>query len=538
MKSITQNIPLSAIEERENIRKTYDPVQLKQLSDSIVLKGQLQAIGVRPKMVDGKVVTGKYVVVFGHRRFRAHKLAKLTEIRAEVIDVADDAEVTVLQDIENGQRVNLDILDRAAGHQKMKADGKSLEEIATSTTTSEATVRDSLKLSELVPDVLTAFRDGKISFSHAVQIAKVPPTLQPELLKWSMKPLDQWRKEWPSVRELKQKVDNEYILDLKKAQFDPKDALLVPAAGACTTCVKRTGAQSQLFEGYKADLCLDRPCNDVKTDAALAKMGAKVLPADEARDTFWDNGNTKRDGDYVLAAAENESDPKRRPFAELVGEEVAKKLEVVAVDPTGKVVKLFNKKAAEAAVKKAGLVSEAKKEAELKSKQREQKRKAKAANVDTKEIERKEDFEESIKKALAGAIVAAFEKEGASAKALRFLLERLVSVFYCTELYERRGLKVGVGREALEKAFAKHFGAAKPDVLTGVFFEALFTDDNTDDEERDLLLVDAAQLLRVNLTKIEIDLREADAAARAKVAESKSLTQHAKKPAGKKGKAA
>lgn len=537
MKSTTQMIPLSAIEESaDNARTIYDPIAMKQLADSITLHGLLEPICIRPKVVDGKKVEGKFVCVFGHRRLRAMPKARdaegaaLKEIRCEVREATDE-EVVVLQDVENHQRVNLHALERSAGHQAMKAAGKSIEEIAKATSTSEATVRDSLKIGDLVGEAAAAFRTGKVDFSKAIIIAKVPPVLQPAILKWALTPYND-AGDLPAVRELKEIVDREFILDLKKAQFDIKDASLVPAAGACTTCPKRTGAQPGLFDGYKPDLCTDRPCNDLKTETSIERLGDKALPMDEAREIFWPHGGLRHDSGYVKAEQAVQGDPQQRKYGELMAPEIAEKLALTTRNPQdGKVVVLFKAKAAENAVKKA--VAAAQREAEAKVKAREQKRTAKAKNVDVKEVQRKEKFEDGIRDALTAALVAAFEKEGPSVKALRFLLEKLVGLLYLGEpLFDRRGLKMGPyssGRTV--KAFAKHFGAAKADVLTGLLFEIILKDENSDIDEEAALMVAAGELLKVNLKKIEIDLREAEAAAQAKKKPEAKDSKPAKKKA-------
>ncbi len=346
MKTATQIIPVSAIEESpDNVRTNYDPVQLKQLSDSIVLHGQLQPIGVRPKVVDGKPVAGKFVAIWGHRRLRAHKLASLKEIRCEVRPTTD-AEVPVLQDVENNQRVNLHALERSVGHLAMKAAGSTLEEIAKATSTSEATVRDSLKIGDLVAAAMNAFREGKIEFSKAIILAKVPATLQPEVLKWLLTP--DRNGELPSSRDLRDQVETNYMLDLKKAPFDTKDALLVKAAGSCTGCLKRTGSQPDFFANVKPDICTDKLCYRGKCDAVLVQKkeaGAKVLSQADAKKAFdqYSRGGEDRvdyNGDFVLA--DDKRYDSKKTYAQLVDKEQI----VIAQNPTtGNVVQLVPKSA-------------------------------------------------------------------------------------------------------------------------------------------------------------------------------------------------
>jgi ParB family transcriptional regulator, chromosome partitioning protein len=73
------------------------------------------------------------------------------------------------------------------------------------------------------------------------------------------------------VRELAAWIETNILLDLAAAPFDQHDASLLPEAGACDDCPKRTGVNTLLFPGGAPDSCLDRACYAAKTDRHIAR---------------------------------------------------------------------------------------------------------------------------------------------------------------------------------------------------------------------------------------------------------------------------
>lgn len=103
-------------------RKLFDPDALQELADSILSEGLLQAIKVRPKP------GGRYEIVAGERRWRAHKLAGLKTIEAKVADI-DDATMRVQALVENAVRKDVTALEEAAAFQMCLDAGMSAEEL-------------------------------------------------------------------------------------------------------------------------------------------------------------------------------------------------------------------------------------------------------------------------------------------------------------------------------------------------------------------------------------------------------------------------
>ncbi len=349
----TQMIPPGSIsEDPENARKEYDPAGLDALGENMLQQGQLQPVRVRPVKVAGRNVPGKWQLVFGHRRLRAAIRKKISLLRCEVVDATDD-QVPAQQLSENEQRENLKALERSNAHQQMKARGLSIENIAKQTSISPATVRDSLKLQDLVPAVKKAWAEGKLEYSKALVIAKVPPKIQPEVLSEYFARFETNRStpigdpgEPLSVRQLEQLVRRDFMLELKKAPFAIADALLVKAAGACTTCQFRTGAQPELFAKLnEPDLCTNKTCYAEKCSAYLGqqeKAGRTVLSPKEAAKVFdeYTDQRLAHGSEYELAS--NKEYGAKKTY----GQQVDKAKVVLAQNPfTGAVVEIVPRSA-------------------------------------------------------------------------------------------------------------------------------------------------------------------------------------------------
>ena len=233
----TQKIALDKISASPtNARKHFDDDELKALAASIAVQGLLQAPAVRPSRAGGVAIPGVFSLIWGERRTRAAKLAGLKEIEVRVYDV-DEVKAAELGLVENDQRVDLTPLERAAGYQELhKNHGLSYDAIADQVKKSRSSVYETVGLLGLDAEVKKALTDEELSPSHATVIAGLPKELHEQALDYALHgphgdgPL--------SLREFKDLIATEFMLDLAKASFDPKDATLVPKAGACITCPK------------------------------------------------------------------------------------------------------------------------------------------------------------------------------------------------------------------------------------------------------------------------------------------------------------
>ena len=168
-----QSLPISQVEcNADQPRKRFDDTALDELADSIREHGILQPLTVR------RLGTGYYQIVAGERRWRAARLAGLTEVPAIVIE-ADDRKATELALIENLQREDLDPLEEAEGYKKlMDSYHMTQEDVANRVGKSRSAVANALRLLGLCPEVRALVEAGKLSGGHARALLPLNATQQ------------------------------------------------------------------------------------------------------------------------------------------------------------------------------------------------------------------------------------------------------------------------------------------------------------------------------------------------------------------------
>jgi len=135
-----------------------------------------------------------------------------------------------------------------------------------------------LKLADLVPSAVDAFYADQIGVGHALLLAKLPPDQQEQALSACFKEVYNGASKSTRillpVRNLQFWIDSNILLVLKDAPFNKRDAELVPTAGSCADCPKRTGHNKLLFGddlGRQGDRCIDPTCYQSKVAAHVAK---------------------------------------------------------------------------------------------------------------------------------------------------------------------------------------------------------------------------------------------------------------------------
>ena len=158
----TNTLRISEIQPRKNQpRKEFDSEALSELADSIAKNGLIQPIVVR------KAAMGLYEIIAGERRWRASKLAGLTEVPVVIVE-ADDKKTAELALIENIQREDLNACEEAMAYKSLIDEfGMTQEAVAQSVGKSRVTVTNALRLLELPKEVLTMLAEGSISAGHA-----------------------------------------------------------------------------------------------------------------------------------------------------------------------------------------------------------------------------------------------------------------------------------------------------------------------------------------------------------------------------------
>ena len=157
-----QILPIAKVEPRlDQPREIFDEQSLQELADSIVQYGLIQPITAR------KLDSGYYQIIAGERRWRAARLAGLTEVPVRVIE-ADDRRSAELALVENLQREDLNPIEEARGYRALIDEyGLTQEEAAKSVGRSRPAVANAMRLLSLCPAVLELVEKGQLSAGHA-----------------------------------------------------------------------------------------------------------------------------------------------------------------------------------------------------------------------------------------------------------------------------------------------------------------------------------------------------------------------------------
>lgn len=156
------HLPISKVEPRlEQPREYFDEDALQELADSIAQYGLIQPITVR------KLNNGYYQIIAGERRWRASRLAGLTEVPVRVIE-ADDRRTAELALVENLQREDLNPIEEAKGYRTLIEEyGLTQEEAAKSVGRSRPAITNAMRLLSLSAPVLEMVEKGELSAGHA-----------------------------------------------------------------------------------------------------------------------------------------------------------------------------------------------------------------------------------------------------------------------------------------------------------------------------------------------------------------------------------
>lgn len=167
-KSAYQQLPIYKVEPNpDQPRQDFDEEELQALADSIAVHGIIQPLTVR------EMPNGYYQIIAGERRWRAARMANLSDVPAVIIE-ADDKKAMELALIENLQRQDLNPLEEALGYQTLMNDyGLTQEEAAGRVGKSRPAVANALRLLGLCPEVQERVRKGELSAGHARAILQL-----------------------------------------------------------------------------------------------------------------------------------------------------------------------------------------------------------------------------------------------------------------------------------------------------------------------------------------------------------------------------
>ena len=236
-------LKISEIEpNRSQPRKEFDEKALSELAESISKHGLLQPLLVRPLPLGG------YQIVAGERRYRACRMAGITEVPV-IIRELGDTETMEIALIENLQREDLTPIEEALGYKVLIDEhGFSQEDVAQSVGRSRPAIANSLRLLKLPQSILDLVSDGKISAGHARALL----TLEDEKLMQEL--AEEIIKKYLSVRQVekickqKPKPEKEEIPEKKPSFYSMVELALNESLGRKIKVSKNKGKQGGILQ--------------------------------------------------------------------------------------------------------------------------------------------------------------------------------------------------------------------------------------------------------------------------------------------------
>jgi ParB/RepB/Spo0J family partition protein len=307
-------------------RKTYNESALDDLANNIRETGGIHTPILARRRFAGPMFPdynpGDGVeIVAGHRRKLAGMRAGLGAAPLLVKDLTEE-QARKIQLTENIQREDVHAIEEAEGFQELiDHHNETADTIAAMIGKSRSYVYGRLKLLALCGDVRQACLAGEIGAETALLVARVGGTkLQQKALGYIRgKYIDMKDGGAKSYRQIRDLLNERFTLDLKTALFDPEDEMLLPTAGNCVTCPKRSGnapefedvaTEDKRQRGYYSrvnlgpDVCTDTDCFDAKKKAHLKREAAKltengkfVVDGAKARAAIGADGKVK--GAYI-----------------------------------------------------------------------------------------------------------------------------------------------------------------------------------------------------------------------------------------------
>src|SRR6266849_1690950 len=302
------------VESSTNPRKVFDQSFLEELAESIRNRGILSPLLVRP-------VNNHLEIVAGAQRYRAAKLAGL-EVAPIRLKAMTDLEAQETQQIENVQRKDVHPFEEAQGYRTLlgfEGANYTVEKLAARIGKRPQDVAERLKLLDLTEPVADAFVAGHIGLGHALLIAKLAGDVQEKALAHCFDGYyaanDADRSLVP-VSRLQAWIAQNIYLSLKSVPFSKDDETLVPEAGSCADCPKRTGFNGLLFSEVREDSCVDATCFNRKLDAHIAQRVTKMpnlVMISENHNTTGETPILSRRNYVEVVARKNKKSREARP---------------------------------------------------------------------------------------------------------------------------------------------------------------------------------------------------------------------------------
>lgn len=335
-RAVPLTVPLAQVHlSPRNTRKIIAQEELQELATSMGQHGQLTRCLVRPMPCpEGHDPTvPHYELAAGHRRTLAALLLGWSHIDVDVREMDDHAFLMALW-TENLQRADVPPLEEARGLQDLLDAGWDVRAVAQEIGRPEQFVRGRLQLLKAADEVQEAMLRGLVPVTHAMELAKLTHEYQREALTaifaldvqaladaalaraeerdWEDEISDDrtieqieesfgmvrnpFAKQYhtprsPSLADLRAELRQRFYRRLAVVAWDVSDETLVPGAGSCAACEKRSGHTPSLFPELSdttGDVCLDGACFTVKTKAhekrvkAAERKAARAQQAEES----------------------------------------------------------------------------------------------------------------------------------------------------------------------------------------------------------------------------------------------------------------
>lgn len=335
-----------------NPRKTMG--SLADVTGSFKTVGQISPLLVRPHAKKA----GDFEVVCGHRRRAAGVELKWTHLLCVVRDLSDREAIECML-VENTARADVPPLEEAEAYAALHSPphNLSVEEIAARVGKSESHVYQRIRVSQKLVDAgKKAVASGKLQFSGAIVVTRLEDAAeQRQAVAEIIRNVGDAGASADSARW----VVGRFLRVLSNAPFDTGDAKLVPAAGACTACPKRSDKQAALFaeaDDKKVARCMDGACwtkkDEVRKAAVLEKAkktGLEVVTGKKAEELF-------KYGQPVRGSIDLDAEcsrAQRGTWRDVLKNETPKP--TIVVDEKGDLHEIVSEKLALAAAKKRGL---------------------------------------------------------------------------------------------------------------------------------------------------------------------------------------
>jgi len=340
---LARMIPIAHLAESPtNPRKHFDRKRLDELAASIKENGVLEPLLVR------EVAGPEHIeIVCGARRYRASKIAGLTEVPCVVREVSD-RDVRLLQLAENATREDLSPIEEAETYAALFEEGLTTDAIAKRLGKEKRHLARRLPLAKLPKKVKEALAAGYLPVAHAELIGVIPDSKMQEMalgrILYTAYSGERTTIAAQPYAVAKRIVEEEFMTALSLAIFNPEDATLSPL-GACSMCPHLTGNNPDLFgEVAGKSVCTNPKDFQLKTENHLKRLRddgyTVLLSPNQLKRAFPFAGNSDELGkEFVDLERVCNDDPKRRTYEALLGK--AEKLKTVFALKNGRVRKLY-----------------------------------------------------------------------------------------------------------------------------------------------------------------------------------------------------